>query len=114
MGNFGHNRGKGRELIFFSEVILWPNELDPDRYAFNANNYWCSELRCQRLAGDIINSKKNNARTNTNFSFSSLVLANNFFLQVLWKGTNRNDSRTSIVFIYLFFYILYILQSCTC
>ena len=36
--------------------------------------------------------------TNTNFSFSSRVF---FFLQVLWKRTNRNDSRTSSVFNFL-------------
>ena len=23
---------QGREIIFLSEVILWPNELNPDRY----------------------------------------------------------------------------------
>ena len=50
----------------------------------------------------IYSNQKNNASTNTNFSFRCWVLANNFFLQVLWKRTNRNDSRISSVFIYLF------------
>ena len=40
--------------------------------------------------------QKNNASTNTNFSFRSPVLANNFILQVLWK-------RTRSVFINIFF-----------
>ena len=40
--------------------------------------------------------QKNNASTNTNFSFRSPVLANNFTLQVLWK-------RTRSVFINIFF-----------
>ena len=78
------------------------SELNPDPYTYSVNNYWSSVLPDQRLAGDII-KPKNNASTNTNFSFSSRVLANNFFLQVLWKRTNRNDSGTSSVVIYLFF-----------
>ena len=53
----------------------------------------------------VINSnKKNNASTNTNFIFSSRVLANSFFLQGLWKRTNR--IRGQIVFFNFIFYIV--------
>ena len=45
-------------------------------------------------------NQNNNASTiNTNFSFSSLVLANNFFLEGLWNRTNRNYWRTNSIFI---------------
>ena len=47
-------------------------------------------------------NQKHNASTNRNISFSSRVLANNFFLQGLWRRTNRNDSRTNIVLFYFF------------
>ena len=51
----------------------------------------------------VINSnKKNNASTNTNFIYSSRVLANNFFLQGLWKRTNRIRRQNSF-FLILFF-----------
>ena len=46
--------------------------------------------------------QKNNASTNTNFSFRSPVLANNFILQVLWK-------RTRSVFINIFFFYIFLL-----
>ena len=53
----------------------------------------------------VINSdKKNNASTNTNFIFSSRVLANNFFHQGLWKRTNR--IRGQMVFFNFIFYIV--------
>ena len=45
--------------------------------------------------------QKNNASTNTNFSFRSPVLANNFILQVLWK-------RTRSVFINIFFFYIFL------
>ena len=40
-------------------------------------------------------------------SLSSRVLANNFFLQGLWKSTNRNDSKTNSVFILCFYIFVF-------
>ena len=44
-------------------------------------------------------NQNNSASTNTNFSFSSQVFANNFFLQGLWNRTKRNYSRANSIFI---------------
>ena len=67
---------------------------------------WCSALSHQRFSGDR-NQIKKITSSDTNFNFSSRVLANNSFHQALSKRTNRNDSRTNGVLIYLFTFFFF-------